>query len=153
MRTAIKSVAKFGFCPESSWEYRGPWKKRPPWSAYRDSIDQRKIVGYYRIGSEGEVRMHDVKLAIASGYAVTFGTDVSMAFVAGDAPGDGVWRKPAGEPIAGGHAMAAVEYDERGVAGPNSWGEGWGDKGWFCIGWDYIAWDRTRDLWVIDVAA
>lgn len=155
LRQTMKGLAKFGFCPEASWGYvTEQWATRPPWGAYKAAVDQRLLRGFYSIDSFGDQKVLDVKRAIASGYSLVFGTDVTRDFVDDMSPPvSGFWDTPADDAvIAGGHAMCGVEYDEQGLVGPGSWGTVWGDKGWFRLTWDYVKWSRTRDLWVIEAA-
>lgn len=158
LRLAFQSLNTFGFCPEDVWPYSDTgdrWKTAPSKDAYRLAYDQRAKVGrpvaYYRIYEDGFERVFAVKRALAAGYVVCFGTDVSDAFCAGDL-GSGPISAPIGQSIAGGHAMCIVGYDGDTFTICNSWGPGFGDGGYCRFRADYIAWSKSRDFWFVEAA-
>jgi len=153
LRTAIKSVQKFGVCPEPAWPFSvSKVNRMPVWNAYRTAHDLRGIRGYYRIDS-GDLA--DVKRAIASGRPVVAGWQVDAAFKA--YRGGGVVVGAQHEPFVGGHAMVIVAYKAAPYGGigsslwtiPNSWGTGWGDNGLATVNDSFMR--QARDLWAVDV--
>lgn len=160
IRSGVKALNKFGFCPESAWEYdEFKVNDQPSWEAYREATDQRfelygnsaqTPIGYYRIGSEGASKVDDVKRAISAGYPVVFGTALAQEFV--DNGAKRIWTPPDPSYIIGRHALCGAEYDSNGLRGPNSWTNGWGDDGYYCLSWEYIEWEETLDLWAIKAA-
>lgn len=158
IRLAFQSLNKFGFCPETLWPYtdQGPaWKTKPALEAFRAAMDQRNSVAvptaYYRIYETGRARVDAVKMALAAGHCVAFGTDVSTDFCAGRI-GTGPVSPPNDQPIAGGHAMCIVGYDGDVFDVVNSWGEGWGWAGYWPMTADYLVWGPTEDLWIVEAA-
>lgn len=152
LRLAFSALNKFGFCPDTAWVYDdGPekFRKMPSMAAISAAYDQRSPTVYRRIYDEGNSRLLAIKTAIATGYAVCFGTDVSVAFTQGDL-GSEPLPAPIGQPLAGGHAMAIVGYDGDVFEIANSWGTGFGDQGFCRFSADYIKWSGTRDLWIVE---
>lgn len=154
LRLAFQSLNKFGFCPETLWPYADhgdAWKTKPALAAFRAAYDQRAAslvpTGYYRIYDTGAQRVAAVKMAIAAGHLVAFGSDVSDLFCAGDFvdPFD-----PTVGTIVGGHAQAAHSYDENGVDIVNSWGPNWHGTGHWKATWDCV--QRWEDLWIVEAA-
>lgn len=154
LRTAFASLNKFGFCPEGDWPYediKRRFSRIPPTSAFRAAIDQRSPTTYRRIYEEGQDRLDAIKQALFLGYLVAFGTNVSTAFVDGDI-GSAPIKPPINQPIAGGHAMCFVGYDEDGFDVVNSWGTGFGENGYCTFSPEYVAWPGVRDLWIVEHA-
>lgn len=152
IRYGFAVLNKFGFCPEELWPYDdGPdkFKRMPGWKAIQGAYDQRSPTVYRRIYDEGEARLTSVKRAIAGGYAVVFGTDVSVDFCNGDL-GQGPIEAPIGKPIGGGHAMTIVGYDGNVFRVANSWGKDFGDRGFCHFAASYVKWANTRDLWLVE---
>lgn len=159
IRNVLQAAVKWGFPPESVWPYSddasegAPFRKMPGISVFMEAIDQSKKMGaaeYYRIDSQGQDRIDDVKRAIAAGHCVVFGTDVSDDFCSNQL-GAGPIPPPIGKSIAGGHALTIAGYDAAGVDIVNSWGTGWGASGLCRFSWDYITWDHTDDLWIVSI--
>lgn len=146
-------IRKLGYCAESIWPYDdGPtrFKTFPSAAAARAAFDQLGGVGYYRIDSEGDQRLLDVRAAVASGHTVVFGTQVARAmmdFGAGTAP-----LNPPGpnEPILGGHGLLIAGYEPGFFWIVNSWGKDYGIDGWLKMTDAYIADPRSADFWIID---
>lgn len=152
LRSFFSALAKFGFCPEAAFPYDtggDAYKVKPPADAFRLAYDQRSPTSYHRITSNGYQRITDIKRAIAAGYAVCFGTDVSESFCRNEL-GSTPLVPPTAEPIAGGHAMALVGYNGDAFNDLNSWGINWGAGGYCTLSADYLVWDRTRDLWIVE---
>ncbi len=144
LRTAIKSVQKFGVCPELVWPFSSSKVNRmPTWNAYRTAHDRRGVRGYYRIESGN---LLDVKRAIASGRPVVAGWQVDAAFKAHR--GSTVVGAQH-EPFVGGHAMVVVGYTASYWDIVNSWGTGWGDNGLAIVNDSFMR--QARDLWAVDV--
>lgn len=153
LRTCYSALAKVGFCPERLWSYDdGPdkFRKMPSFEAMHAAHDQRSPTVYRRIGSYGGARIDEIKQALAAGYAIAFGTEVSESFCANDdviAP-----LRPPPAPTGFGHAMTIVGYEGQVFTIANSWGTDWGDHGYCRFTDEYLAWPATRDLWLVEHA-
>jgi C1A family cysteine protease len=151
IRYGFSVLNKFGFCPEELWTYSdGPdkFRKMPGWQAIQGAYDQRSPTTYQRIYDDGDARLLAIKQAIAAGYAVVFGTDVSVDFCNGTLASDGE-KPPIGKSIAGGHAMCVVGYNGNLFRVANSWGSDFGDRGFVNFTGDYLKWANTNDLWIV----
>jgi hypothetical protein len=155
LRACFDVIRKLGFCAEDAWTYDdGPekFKLLPPAEAEREAHDQLGDIGYYRIDSVGEQRCEDVRAAVAAGYVVAFGTQLSSRF-AGYTAGSLPLDPPApGDPILGGHALCVAGYGTGYFDIVNSWGPGWGDRGWCQFTDAYIADARSTDFWIVEGA-
>lgn len=147
-RTGLKGVMRFG----APLQLHCPWEPKrinlsPPWAAYRHAFDGRGARGYYRIFDLGDARLEAMRVAIAAGFPVVFGTVVDKAFQDHDG------RLTVGPPRSwiGRHAMLAVGYEPGRFRVVNSWGRYWGEGGFCWLSEDYLAHRETADLWVIDV--
>jgi C1A family cysteine protease len=152
LRLFFQSLAKFGFCPEGTWPYddgADKFKQMPPTKAFRSAFDQANPTTYRRISASGDDRIESIKLAIAAGYGVCFGTDVDNAFCSNQLVEP---LMPPTKDIAGGHAMMVGGYDGDVFEIVNSWGTNWGDNGWCNFSADYLTADCTRDLWICEYA-
>jgi len=151
IRTFFAALNKFGFCPEEVYPYvddGAAFKKMPSTTAFHAAFDQKSPTVYRRIYEEGSERVDAVKRALASGFAVCFGTDVSNDFCSSKL--DNPEKPPVGKTIAGGHAMTLVGYDRDVFDVVNSWGGGWGESGYWYFDADYIAWSGSRDFWIVE---
>lgn len=154
IRFGFSGLTTLGYPRESDWPYStapGAFAEAPPPGVSTAAYDQRAPTEYHRIFETGADRVLAVKRALAQGYLIAFGTQVSDRFCADDL-GSGPVDPPVGLPIAGGHAMCICGYrgDEFDVA--NSWGTGWGDGGYWTMSADYLAWGETQDLWICQAA-
>lgn len=152
LRLFFQTLTKFGFVPERIWPYSDDsesFKKMPGTEALRAAFDQSNPTIYRRIDAAGAERLDMIKRAIASGYAVCFGTPVSNAFCSGNLVEP---IKPPLTDVAGGHSMMVGGYDHDDFLILNSWSERFGDKGWVRFSSEYMAWNQTNDLWIVEQA-
>ena len=148
IRDGIKSVNKFGVCPETEWPYIiSKFKKKPPVKCYQDALKD-KVVSYFSIQN-----LNDMKLCLASGFPFVFGFSVYESFESQTVAKTGVVPMPSkNESFLGGHAVMAVGYDDskQVFIVRNSWGEGWGDKGYFYMPYAYLTNPKlAADFWEI----
>lgn len=146
LRAAYQILNKFGFCEEAAWPYIAEnFATMPPAKAFRLAFDQRKPTEYLRIHETGPQRLETVRLCLAAGLPVAFGTMVGDDFISSFGVNK-IHDIPASNTA--GHAMLLVGYENDRFEVMNSWGPGWGNAGFGWMTEDYIAWERTQDLWV-----
>lgn len=149
LRDGIKSVAKQGGPHETLWPHVIPrFRRKPSPAAYRDGARHEAIL-YQRLRQSIE----QLKGCLADGYPFVFGFSVYDSFESravarsGDVPLPG-----RGEALLGGHAVAAVGYDDarRRFIIRNSWGTSWGMDGYGTIPYDYLLdGGLSDDFWTI----
>jgi C1A family cysteine protease len=157
IRAGFDIIRKLGAPREEIWPYSDDldtFRTMPSATALHAAYDQRAGVGYYRISEEGADRIAVIQQALAAGFLVVFGTQVSNRFQ--------TWRVefppltiPGGtEAILGGHALVITGYDARGPEIVfeilNSWGPGYGDAGYTKFTAEYIAWEGSQDFWIVE---
>lgn len=149
IRNAMWVLTKMAFPSEMYWEYdQSKVNVEPDFESDEIAADNKGLNSYQRIDTYGNARVQDVKLAIASGHPVEFGTDVSEAFCQNSPTGTVMPPGPR-DVIAGGHAMLIVGYDGDRFRILNSWGPSYGDKGLFWMSAEYLTDPRTSDLWAM----
>lgn len=145
LRDIIQAFKRFGCADEAAWPFsEANVNVGPGHTAYRSAFDRHGPKAYYRVESA-----NDVRRAIAAGYPVVGGWQVSESFMDwnGHAP---IGAQTTG--IVGGHAMPICAYDPGGFWLLNSWGTGWGrDGGYALVTEAFIA--QGTDLWAIDLGA
>jgi C1A family cysteine protease len=148
LRDGIKTLAKQGVCPESSWPYAiSNFAKKPSSTCYDDATKHR-ISTYHRISGLTEMRN-----CLADGYPFVFGFSVYESFESSEVAKTGTAQLPKpGESQLGGHAVLAVGYDDKAkrILVRNSWGTGWGQQGHFTLPYDYVCNPNLADdFWVV----
>jgi C1A family cysteine protease len=153
IRDGIKTVANTGYCPEDpDWEYvTSDFAQKPPKKAYTDAA-HHKITSYQRVARD----LDQMKGCLAAGYPFVFGFSVYESFEGGAVAKSGNVPMPSPyETLIGGHAVAAVGYDDAQswFLARNSWGAEWGMAGYFTLPYAYLT-DRglASDFWTISVA-
>lgn len=144
LRSAIKGVQQLGIPEEQAWPFSNDLVNRHPGlGAYRAAYDRRGIRAYHRI-DPGDT--NGVRRAIAAGYPVVGGWQVSEAFL----DWDGSAPITAQVDTIGGHALPVVSYAGDGTFRLlNSWGAGWGRDGFAVVDDAFIA--QGTDLWAVQV--
>lgn len=144
IRDGIKVVAAYGVCPEAMWPYIPErFAEKPPMACYATAALDRAL-SYSRVGAG----LWHVKACLAQGFPVTFGFMVHESFESEDVAKTGIMPVPEpGEQPLGGHAVAAVGYDDsrQALIVRNSWGAAWGDGGHFYMPYG----QRMDDRWMI----
>ena len=148
IRDGMKSVAKVGVCPETTWPYDIPkFTEKPPKTAY-DEASKHQAVVYRRVLGT----LHQMQGCLASGYPFVLGFSVYESFMSPEVAKTGeVPLPPRGEQLIGGHAVVAVGYDDsiQRFIVRNSWGTGWGMKGYCTMPYGYLTDPQlARDFWV-----
>ncbi|MFJ9849426.1 C1 family peptidase [Streptomyces sp. NPDC101150] len=106
-----------------------------------------KLSGYTPLHTGSRMKA-EVKTALAKGLPVAVAMPVHNSFfgVTPRAAASYSYSPTAGDPMAGGHAMAIVGYNSKGVRVENSWGSGWGDHGFINLSWKFL----TDQAWEAD---
>lgn len=164
LRTTMGAMVLFGVPPEEYWPYNiADFDLEPPPFCYAFAQNFQAI-RYYRLDPPGTSRTElllRIKSNLAAGLPSMFGftvySSISQAGTSGKIP----FPTP-GDSIAGGHAVAAVGYDDgmkiinSGTGGlettgalliRNSWGTGWGEQGYGWLPYEYVMKGLAEDWW------
>ena len=166
LRDTMGALVLFGVPPEEYWPYKIPdFDKEPPAFCYAFAQSYQAIK-YFRHdppGTAHDVLLNRIKTYLAAGHPSMFGFTVYSSI--GQAGKTGKIPYPCkGEKIEGGHAIAAIGYDDKikinnsGSCGVettgallirNSWGTGWGDAGYGYLPYEYVLKGLAEDFWSI----
>jgi C1A family cysteine protease len=132
IRDGIKTMVRFGVCPESEWPYDiKRFKSKPKVKCYLHAT-KHQVVKYLAVPQT----LNSLKGCLAAGYPFVFGFSVYTGFESQEVAKTGIVNLPRpDESLMGGHAVLCVGYDDatQRFTVLNSWGEGWGDKGFFTL--------------------
>ncbi len=149
LRDGIKTVHKQGVCSEADWPYDiTKFEEAPPNPCYQKAVDH-KVVLYQKLVQN----LNQMRGCLASGYPFVFGFTVYDSFESPEVARTGKVHMPAaGEQVLGGHAVAAVGYDDaqQCFIVRNSWADTWGVKGYCLMPYAYLTQpDLSSDFWTI----
>jgi C1A family cysteine protease len=146
LRDGIKTLKKTGSCHEALWPYRiEDFAKKPSPRCYAQA-KKHLIESYHRLET-----LTEMLTCLAAGYPFVFGFAVYESFQTQAVARTGRVLMPRkDERMLGGHAVAAVGYDqaEKRFLVRNSWGSGWGQKGYFTMPYEYLE-ALAADFWTI----
>lgn len=150
IRNSIKSVVRYGICPEAYWPYViRKFAHKPPQKAFK--VARKELVRLYQAVPQ---RPEQIKSVLSTGYTVNFGFTVYESFESDVVTETGVMPMPKpSEEILGGHAVLLVGYDDEKqlYIVRNSWGDTWGDKGYFYMPYDFVHNKiYAADFWTIN---
>lgn len=149
IRDGIKSINRYGVCPESDWPYNILKFTEKPTDECYTTAKKHISVKYRRVSQD----IHDLKSCLQEGFPFVFGFIVYPSFETIEVTNSGNMIMPEkNESPLGGHAVMAVGYnDEKKVfIIRNSWGTEWGDKGYFYMPYEYITdQDLCSDFWTV----
>ena len=171
LRSTIGAMVLFGVPPESHWPYTEGEKafdREPPAFCYAFAQNYQTIK-YFRHDSPGTTPaalLKHLKTYLAKGHPAMFGFTVYNSVEQAETDGRIPFPSPR-ERIEGGHAVAAVGYDDKieivnrsgakdaavktkgALLIRNSWGAGWGDGGYGWLPYDYVLRGLAEDFWSI----
>jgi C1A family cysteine protease len=138
IRDGFKVLANAGVPPESDWPYViANFATPPPGTKINLDAAKHKALAYKRVNQS----LTSIKAALVSGFPVSFGFTVYESFESSEVASTGVVPMPTqGEKALGGHAVAAVGYDDptQRFIVRNSWGTSWGQKGYFTMPYAFL---------------
>jgi len=165
LRTTMGALVLFGVPPEEYWPYViADYDKEPSAFCYAFAQNFQSIT-YYRldpIGTAKAALLLQIKTNLSAGLPSMFGFTVYNSISQADKTGQIPYPTATGEKILGGHAVAAVGYDDsmkikntnpKGVETKgallirNSWGTGWGSGGYGWLPYDYVLKGLAVDWW------
>ena len=149
LRDVIKGLATYGAPPEIDWPYNEAlFSHAPPEVSYQHG-KQHLVTKYFSVRQS----VADICTTIADGRPVIFGFSVYSGFESEETAKTGILKLPEPEEeLVGGHAVAAVGFDDstRYIIVRNSWGINFGKKGYFLMPYAYIeSPSLASDFWVI----
>jgi len=165
LRTTMGAMAIFGVPPEEYWPYIiVDYDKEP--SAFCYAFAQAyQAIQYFRLdppNTPKDLLLKRIKCLISANLPSMFGFTVFSSIEQAD--DDGKIPFPCrGEKIIGGHAVAAVGFNDKvkiknticGVKTEgallirNSWGTGWGEKGYGWLPYEYVLQGLAVDWWAL----
>ena len=164
LRTTMGALVLFGAPPEEHWPYRmADFDREPPAFCYAFAQNYQAM-SYYRLdppGTGGEKLLARIKTNLAALLPAMFGFTVYSSISGAESTGE-IPLPAAGDRIVGGHAVAAVGYDDKkriknasakakatmgAILVRNSWGKDWGEKGYGWLPYDYVREGLADDWW------
>ena len=151
LRDGIKTVNKQGVCTEKIWPYNiTQFAKKPAEQMYSAALNH-KVLSYQSIVRN----LTQMKGCLASGYPFVLGFTAYESLESESVAKTGKLNMPKkNEQVVGGHAVAAVGFDDKTkrFIMRNSWGTDWGMKGYFTMPYDYLMDENlSDDFWTIRI--
>ena len=146
----IKTLQKYGVCPENMWPYNvSQFTKQPSYKCYNNALNNKALVC-----KNIQQNLTAMKTALASGFPFVCGISVYEKFESEEVAKTGIVSLPDinNEKSLGGHAVLCVGYDDNKHVWimRNSWGPLWGMNGYFTLPYEYlINPDLSSELWNI----
>jgi C1A family cysteine protease len=162
LRDGIKTLQKFGVCPEKVWPYDdtpalyegGPFPPNskpstmPDQSSYRDAL-KYVITSYQRLTPT----LTQLQGCLAAGFPFVFGFTVFKGWYSKNPRPSIIPLPSANDQAIGGHAVMCVGYNNQTQLFKirNSWGASQGKNGYFFMPYAYLtSGNFAADFWVIN---
>jgi C1A family cysteine protease len=164
LRSTMGGLVLFGVPPEEYWPYRVTrFDEEPPAFCYAFAQNYQAIT-YHRLdppGTSVDALLGRIKSYLAAGLPLMFGFTVYGSYTQADTTGKLPYPTP-GESVEGGHAVAAVGFDDairikntnpggKETKGAllirNSWGADWGMGGYGYLPYEYVLGGLAEDWW------
>ena len=167
LRKTMGAMVLFGVPPEEYWPYsddKEKFDREPPAFCYAFAQNYQTLK-YFRHdppATKASEILGKVKAHLSKGHPAMFGFTVYSSIEQAEKTG----RIPfpsSKDRIEGGHAVAAVGYDDRmkiknnfgkiettgALLIRNSWGKGWGEEGYGWLPYEYVLKGLAKDFWSI----
>ena len=165
LRTTMEALAIFGAPPETYWPYDGSpaasnkvLDAEPSAFCYAFARNFASTT-YFRLDPSNmapDQVLGNIKAHLASGFPSMFGFPAYDEYMNAGPDGKVAFPGPASQ-LSGGHANAAVGYDDQLTIGAdtgallvrNSWGTAWGMQGYAWLSYKYVTQGLAVDWWTV----
>lgn len=165
LRTTMEALAIFGAPPEIYWPYDGSLAAsnkvldaEPSAFCYAFARNFASTT-YFRLDPSNmapDQVLENIKAHLASGFPSMFGFPAYDEYMNAGPDGKVAFPGPASQ-LSGGHANAAVGYDDQLTIGAdtgallvrNSWGTAWGMQGYAWLSYKYVTQGLAVDWWTV----
>jgi len=165
LRTTMESLAVFGAPPETYWPYDGraeasnqrfDLEPSPFCYAFARNFTAVTYVRLDPVSATPVQALANIRAHLAAGFPSMFGFPAYDEYMNAGADGKVAFPAPSSQ-LNGGHANAAVGYDDHLAIGPhtgallvrNSWGTGWGMNGYGWLSYEYVTQSLAVDWWTV----
>ena len=165
LRTTMEALTVFGAPPEVYWPYDGsPETSNTRFDvepsafcyAFARNFTALKYVRLDPVSATPHQVLQNIRSSLAAGLPSIFGFPAYDEYMNAGVDGKVAFPAPTSQ-LYGGHANAAVGYDDHLVIGSdtgallvrNSWGTGWGMQGYGWLSYQYVTEGLAVDWWTV----